>query len=154
MTLVSYKLNQWKSKQFKWFWIKSEKMTAQLLPLETEFNCKYRKPSVTSFERSLIGLKNDLCNSSGRLSPRINLQWFTKSAAVCKPFGISTSSSCESMLLIFGAELNDPILKNIHEKTQAKMVKRTVLAKLTVQFKFVLKIFWIPLKKTFQNPIE
>lgn len=92
------------------------------LPFETEFNCKYRKPSVTSFERSLIGLKNDLCKSSGRLSPRINLQWFTKSAAVCMPFGISTSSSCESMLLIFGAELNDPILKQIHKNQMQQLL--------------------------------
>lgn len=83
------------------------------LPLDTEFKCKYRKPSVTSFsDRSLIALKNERCNKSGRLSPRINLQWLTKSDVVSNPVGISMSSSCESMLLIFGAELNDPILEN------------------------------------------
>lgn len=59
---------------------------------------------------SPIGLKNDLCNNSGRFSPRINLQWLTMSAALARPFGISRASSCVSVLFIFGAELNEPIL--------------------------------------------
>lgn len=90
-------------------------------PFDTEFNCKYRISSVRAAPVvSPIGLKNDRCNSSGRCSPRINLQWLTKSAALAKPFGISRASSCESILFIFGAELNEPILCATVQEKQKK----------------------------------
>lgn len=106
-----------------------------VLPLDTEFKCKYRRPSVTSCSvRSLIGLKNERCNKSGRFSPRINLQWFTRSAVVCTPAGTSTSSSCESMLLIFGAELNDPILSEIETRNQSIQNRITIRTTLSIHF--------------------
>lgn len=75
---------------------------------DTEFNCNTRTPSVIS----LVGLRKLRFNNGGKLSPLIRMQWCTKSDDV-NPTGMSTKSSCVSALLIFGAELNEPILKMV-----------------------------------------
>ena len=101
--------------------IKCQKLVNCLLPsktatsnslFDTEFNCNTCNPSViSSLAPRSDGIRNDRFNSAGRWSPRINLQWFIKSNGVETSFGISMLSSWVSELLIFGAELNDPILK-------------------------------------------
>lgn len=85
------------------------------LPRDTVSNLRQRKPSVTSdetiWEDSVErGFKKNRVKSGGRFSPRKYLQCCNNSGAF-KPLGISKPSSCESELLIFGAELNEPILK-------------------------------------------